>query len=149
MIPRNSSTRSLMYKVKTNQFKAQLHKYMSNIIKQLTTRGAWRVTRDAGKPVYPNSSLVIRHSSLLLISLAAFGLAGGLVARGQTFYSLQLRPGWNVLANQLSRGSNTLAEVLPSVPAFSEFGYWDAAALRYVVSIFDPDFGGCDVPALA
>src|SRR5439155_11125509 len=52
-------------------------------------------------------------------------------------YQVQIQPGWNVIANQLSRGSNTIAEVLPAVPAGSEFYRWNVNSPGYTVSSFD------------
>lgn len=63
-------------------------------------------------------------------------------------YDIALRPGWNVIANQLKRGSNTLAEVLPSVPPGSTFYRFDANTQSYSFSTFDPDFGW-DNPTLS
>ncbi len=82
-----------------------------------------------------------------------FCLAGALclvpAARAQsTSYQIVLRPGWNVIANQLSTGGNTLPEVLPSVPAFSTLYLWDANTQTYSSSIFDPDDGGWSVPSM-
>ena len=63
-------------------------------------------------------------------------------------YQVQLQPGWNVVANQLSTGSNSLGEVLPSVPPGSVFYQWNASNQTYTASTFDPDFGGWDNPSL-
>jgi len=54
-------------------------------------------------------------------------------------YQVQLRPGWNVVANQLSRGSNTLADVLPSVAPFSTFYRFESNPPGYTSSFFNPD----------
>lgn len=64
-------------------------------------------------------------------------------------YQVQLQPGWNVIANQLSRGSNTLAEVLPVMPTGSVFYKWNAASQTYSSSTFDPELGGWDNPSLS
>src|SRR5262249_29696502 len=51
---------------------------------------------------------------------------------------VNLQPGWNVVANQLSRGSNTLAEVLPSVAPSTAFYRFESNLGVYSDSFFDP-----------
>jgi hypothetical protein len=67
----------------------------------------------------------------------------------QSSYQVLLQPGWNVVANQLSRGSNTLAEVIPDVPTGSLFYRWDANIQGYSSSVFSPAWGGWDSPTLS
>src|ERR1051325_5759540 len=75
-------------------------------------------------------------------------IVGALTAApSKSSYQIQLQPGWNVVANQLSTGSNTLAEVVPVAPDFSQFYHWSNGG--YTFSTFDPALPGWDAPTLS
>jgi hypothetical protein len=84
----------------------------------------------------------------LLVLVAVIGLASSTNAQTNNSYSIHLRFGWNVIANHLSRGNNSLAEVLPHVPSGSVVYQWNATNHAYRLSTFDPDNGGWDDPTL-
>ncbi len=84
----------------------------------------------------------MKTSFLKLLLLAAIG-CGALNPRQAAAqpagdsYTNTILPGLNLIANQLDQGSNTLAEVLPSVPDGSQLLKWNEATGTFHTDTFD------------
>jgi hypothetical protein len=58
-------------------------------------------------------------------------------------YTITIQPGWNLIANQLDNGGNTLSEILPNLPVACTLLKFDAATQgNGQTAFFDPESGG-------
>jgi len=63
-------------------------------------------------------------------------------------YTIELGPGMNFIANQLDKGGNTLAEILPNVPTDTIFSKYNACQQKYVDLATNQAPGAWDNPSV-
>ncbi len=61
---------------------------------------------------------------------------GGLPPVAQNSYPVHVQPGYNLIANQLDHGSNTLNEIMPVVPDGTVFYKYDNSNANWIASAF-------------
>jgi hypothetical protein len=92
------------------------------------------------QPINAGSYLVIASSASGSVTSAPAALT--VLAASSSSYTININSGYNLIANQLDHGSNTLDEILPSVPDGCVLSKFDNASASWSFATFKASAGG-------
>jgi hypothetical protein len=114
----------------------------SGIFINLTDGG--QVSGSAGATLTINNVTPANAADYRVVVANAFGSSTSSVATltVSLSYSINVHSGFNLIANQLDHGSNTLDEIMPTVPDGSVLFKYDNAGLNWLTAAYSASSGG-------